>query len=58
LSRKAAVRTHQATGVSSLMELSMNVLEIIRRQVTREERLQNARKVSLCYRGISYERKS
>jgi len=40
------------------MERSMNVLELIRRKVVREERIQNAQKVSLCYRGINYERKS
>ena len=40
------------------MERSMNVLELIRRKVVREERIQAAQKVSLCYRGINYERKS
>ena len=35
----------------------MNVLELIRRKVVREERLLNAQKVCLCYRGINYERK-
>ena len=38
------------------MERSMNVLEMIRRKQVREERLQAARKVSLCYRGVIYER--
>ena len=40
------------------MERSMNVLELIRRKVVRDERIQTAQKVSLCYRGINYERKS
>jgi hypothetical protein len=36
----------------------MNVLEMIRRKQVREERLQNAQMVSLCYRGVIYERKA
>lgn len=36
----------------------MNVLEMIRRKQVREERVQAAQMVSLCYRGVTYERKS
>jgi len=36
----------------------MNVLEIIRRKQVREERVQTAQMVSLCYRGVIYERKA
>lgn len=40
------------------MVLSMNVLELVRRKQIREERVKAAQIVSLCYRGVVYERKT
>jgi len=53
LSHKAAENAYQATGVSSLMEASMNVLEMIRAKAIKLQKLENAKK-QLCYRGIVY----
>ena len=39
-----------------LIHKTMNILELMRRKQVREERVEDAKRVSLCYRGNVYVR--